>query len=753
MQRIPLNQSLQIELDKLPSIPHALLELLKVIRDTDVSFTKISEIIQTDPALTTRVMSIANAPGRYQWSQYKDFNRLIVALGLKMVKFIAINSSVQQFFSKFNVDDQRVLARFWQTSLTTASLARALAHITGYVNEDEAYIAGLLHKLGELVCLTHNTDDYVLRIKELQADISDKSLLDIEFQQTTLEQEFVGASIPEIGAWIINGFDRDTLLGDAILFQREAAEQLIGAPHLVQLISTAHKLSSLVETHVVEQQSAGWKDSVFSEVSAVFDLNQPLLEELLANCRSEVVATAKEMCIRISDDTTSSLDNEAIQTELADNIRTIALSGSLQQIDVSHLESRSEKQLIVQIMQNLKVLFDLSNCIFLACDENSRQLHARYGTNTEEQLLTQFNITLDATETLPVQALLKRVPLSSQDKSESDKKSVLDRQLLRLLDTEEILCIPLLESFTNPVNNSEVTNNDRFGVLVAGVSSIRLQKLKREKGLLYEFSRASSEIISHDRNMTQQIQSAIEEEKSLQSLQIRKLVHEANNPLGVIRNYLLILSHKLADSQDSKLQGQLEILMEEVERVGNIVLRIRETPEKNSTANQQVNINDLVNRLLSIFNESLFLKAGIIAKMNLDTSIPPMESNANSLKQILTNLFKNAVEAMPDGGKINISTRDRVNYNGEQFIELCIADNGPGIALEILPNLFSPVSSTKTGEHSGLGLSIIKNLVNDLGGTIRGSNRSSYSLSSVSQQQDIRGAEFVILIPRKPVLN
>ncbi len=349
--------------------------------------------------------------------------------------------------------------------------------------------------------------------------------------------------------------------------------------------------------------------------------------------------------------------------------------------------------------------------------------------------------------------MLKRVPLSSQDKSESDKKSVLDRQLLRLLDTEEILCIPLLESFTNPVNNSEVTNNDRFGVLVAGISSIRLQKLKREKGLLYEFSRASSEIISHDRNMTQQIQSAIEEEKSLQSLQIRKLVHEANNPLGVIRNYLLILSHKLADSQDSKLQGQLEILMEEVERVGNIVLRIRETPEKNSTANQQVNINDLVNRLLSIFNESLFLKAGIIAKMNLDTSIPPMESNANSLKQILTNLFKNAVEAMPDGGEINISTRDRVNYDGEQFIELCIADNGPGIALEILPNLFSPVSSTKTGEHSGLGLSIIKNLVNDLGGTIRGSNRSSYSLSSVSQQQDIRGAEFVILIPRKPVLN
>ncbi|MCK5649112.1 MAG: HDOD domain-containing protein [Gammaproteobacteria bacterium] len=747
MQQSPLNQSLHIELDKIPSMPYVLLQLLEVIRDPDVSFTEITEIIQADPALTTRVMSIANSAAYYQWDQNKDFNRLLVALGLKMVKTIAINSAVQQFFSQFNVDNEGMLARFWQTSLTTASIARALAHLTGYHHEDEAYIAGLLHKLGELACLMHNADEYIQKINAVQA----ASLYELESQRSRIEQDFIGASIPEIGAWIINDFDKDSILSDAVLYQRESAEQIMGTPHLVQVINLAHKLAMLSEPAVVESQTSTFvlenKESVFEEVSRVFGLNQPLLEEMLARSHSEFLDTAKKMGIKISAENSVELDNEQIQLALAENVRTIALSSSLQQINGCRLERRPEKELIEQIMQNLKVLFALSNCLFLAYDDETRQLKGRYGTNRQARLLTHFNISLDASVTLPVQALLKGIPVSSKDslqnslqeEAEQDKKSVLDRQLLRLMDAQEMLCIPLFDKL----------NNKKFGVLVAGISAVRLQAIRREKGLLYEFSKAASEVISQDRVMAEQLRAAVEEEKSLQSLQIRKLVHEANNPLGVIRNYLQILSLKLADSQDSKLQGQLEILMEEVERVGNIVLRIRETPQKKEADNNKVDINELINQLILIFKESLFLKSGIVAHLNLDSSIPLIKSNANSLKQILTNLFKNSAEAMPDGGEINISTRDQVNFNGEQFIELRISDNGPGIPKEILNNLFKPVKSTKSGEHSGLGLSIIKNLVNDLGGTIGGSNRYSLQPSSVSIKQESKGAEFIILLPRR----
>ena len=731
MQQSSLNKTLQIDTEKLPSIPQALLKLLEIISDPDVELLQISQIIQSDPALTARILSVANSGAYCQWNEFKDFHRLVVVLGLDMVKTITINSAVQQFFSQFNVDDKGLLANFWKTSLTAACIARNLAHITGYTNKDEAYIAGLLHKTGELICFMHNAEDYQRQSKNLQSRFQGDSLAVLEEQRSIMEKEFIGSDIPEIGAWIIQQFDQKTLLGDAILYQREPVEKLSGAPRLVQLINLAHKLS----------EPSINKELADTEVSSMFDLSQALLEDLMEKSRAEVEVTAKSLGIKIKDDNIIETDNEAVQIKLAENVRAIALSSSLQQI-CAH---RSEKELIERIMQNLKVLFGLTKCIYLEFNQQSNGLQAQYGMNVEMEQLEPFHIPMDASVTLPIKSLLRAVPIFSNDAQENSKKSVLDRQLRRLLNSKELLCIPLLESLFDRHSMSK----EKYGVLVVGVSANNFQSLKREKGLLYEFSRSASEVIFRDKTTAQRIKSVIEEEQSQQSLTIRKLVHEANNPLGVIRNYLQILSQKLKDYEDEKLQGQLEILMEEVERVGNIVLRIRETPEHSSISNNQVNINELINRLLSIFQDSLFIKAGINTIVNLDAAIPIIQSNANSVKQILTNLLKNAVEAMPDGGEIQITTRDQINFNGEQFIELCITDNGPGIPEVIMKNLFNPVQSTKSKKHSGLGLSIIKNLINDLGGTIRGSNRHAGHVSVNLDQKEITGAEFIILLPRK----
>ncbi len=739
MQQSEINQSLNIELEKIPSMPRALLQLLEVIRDPDARFTEITEIIQSDPALTARVMSIASSGSYYQWSQNKDFNRLLVAMGLKMVKNIAINSAVQQFFSQFNVDDEGMLAQFWQTSLVTASIAKALAHMIGYANEDEAYITGLLHNIGELVCLMHDASAYAKQKTSSENTEQTDSISELKSQQSKMEQAFIGASIPEIGCFIIHGFDKESMMGDAVLYQREPAEQIMGAHHLVQIINLASKLSSLSNNYIPED-----KPAIFKEVSHVFDLNQPLLEEMLVTSYAYFLDTAKKMGVSISDDNKIELDDERVQIELADNVRTIALSSSLQQINACRLDSRSEKELTTQIIQNLKMLFGLSQFIFLRYDEQSNQLSNQLTDlpNTKEKSRAQFNLSMDADRVLPVLAMKKGVPITSHDSLYTDssqhKKTVLDRQLLRAMDTEEMLCIPLQDK----------ANNKKYGVIVAGTSVLKLQKIKSEKGLLYEFSKAASDVITQDRLLAEKLQSVMDDQHSLQSLQIRKLVHEANNPLGVVRNYLQVLSLKLADSHDEKLQGQLEILMAEVERVGNIVLRIREVPEKPEMDTNKVDINLTINQLISIFQDSLFLKSGVVANIGLDSSIPLIISNSNSLKQILTNLFKNAVEAMPDGGEINISTRDQVNFNGEQFIEIRVSDTGPGMPKDVLNHLFSPVKSSKSSEHSGLGLSIIKNLVNDLGGTIGGSNGHSMQRPNDTMSQENKGAEFIILLPR-----
>ncbi|MCP3851762.1 MAG: HDOD domain-containing protein [Gammaproteobacteria bacterium] len=754
---------MKIELEKIPSIPHALLRLLEVIRDPDSSFSAITEIIQTDPALTARVMSTASSGEFFQWRNNngkKDLNRLVVAIGLKRVKTLAINSVVQQFFSQFNVDNENLLAHFWQTSMTTAIIAQSLAHITSCVSEDEAYIVGLLHNIGELVCFMHDADTYT----GLKQQITNKSQVllinEIAEQKSELELNFIGTSIPEIGHLIIQGFEPGSIMADAVLYQRESAEQLGGSSYLIQVINMASKLAMLNDKQVNKVNKSENQSIVFEEISQVFGLNQPLLEEMMVNSHSEFLKAAKNMGISVNETQEVEFNNEQVQLDLADNVRTIALSSSLQQIKSEQLKGRTEQELIEQIIQNLKLLFGLSHFIYLTYVEDKHELKGvqiGFGVNSElnhptnkrvSELVSQLKLSMDSNKSLPVQAIQKGVPLTSSYCSENTPEShcvnkesmaVVDRQVLSSLGSQELLCVPLLSQ----------CKKEKYGVIVAGLSLHQLQKIKCEKGLLYEFSRAASEVIEQELSVTEQINNILEEKTQLQTLEIRKLVHEANNPLGVIRNYLQILSMKLEDSKEKKLQGQLDILMSEVERVGNIVLKIRDIPKQLDLEANNVDINLIISQLLSIFKESLFLKSKVVEKLTLDDSIPIIKSNADNLKQILTNLFKNAVEAMPEGGELSISTRDHINVNGEPFIELRVLDSGPGIPKEILSHLFHPVKSTKSGEHSGLGLSIIKNLVNDLGGTIGGSNHQC--LPSVSNGQENHGAEFVILLPRKPI--
>lgn len=134
---------------------------------------------------------------------------------------------------------------------------------------------------------------------------------------------------------------------------------------------------------------------------------------------------------------------------------------------------------------------------------------------------------------------------------------------------------------------------------------------------------------------------------------------------------------------------------------------------------------------------SLLVSRRIETRLELDEQLPPVVSRRNTLKQILINLMKNAIEAMGAAGELRLRTQDYVYFDDRAFIEIVVSDNGPGIAPHILAQLFQPVQSTKGGEHSGLGLSIVNSLVKQLDGRI--SCRSN----------ETHGTRFQLLLPRE----
>jgi len=133
-----------------------------------------------------------------------------------------------------------------------------------------------------------------------------------------------------------------------------------------------------------------------------------------------------------------------------------------------------------------------------------------------------------------------------------------------------------------------------------------------------------------------------------------------------------------------------------------------------------MDLNQLVREVLDLYRSSE-LKTQILEQLSSDDT--RIDGDSGRLRQLLHNLLKNALEAVKDVEEPRITVTTRV-IDGETVsqVELCVDDNGPGIEAGVLENIFEPYISTKP-KGSGLGMAIVKKIVEEHGGTISAANR------------------------------
>ena len=281
----------------------------------------------------------------------------------------------------------------------------------------------------------------------------------------------------------------------------------------------------------------------------------------------------------------------------------------------------------------------------------------------------------------------------------ADQFPVVDAQVARLMGSDAMLCEPLgLEGKT------------QF-VLVAGNVPEEVRTYPAWKELLQSLSSRMAQLQG-------QALPRASDPDAIPRQEVRKAVHEASNPLTIIRNYVDLLSTKFAKDNDT--QRDLAIIGDEIERVAGILHKLgakQEAHEAMADPGTWVDVNQIISELVRMSLDTLFLPNKVNVQIDLDPAMGSIVTHRDQLKQVLLNLAKNAVEAMPRGGRLTFASA-QAEHGGRACAVIAVHDTGPGLPKQVREQLFQPASTTKGGNHAGLGLYISQNLIKSMGGDI-----------------------------------
>jgi signal transduction histidine kinase len=271
---------------------------------------------------------------------------------------------------------------------------------------------------------------------------------------------------------------------------------------------------------------------------------------------------------------------------------------------------------------------------------------------------------------------------------------------------------------TKPIDHSEVL--------------LRIKNLVENRFLHQELQKQNEQLEEQVRDRTALLEQTLRQLKSAQENVVRQerlsalgmmasgIAHDFNNALTMVLGYSELLLPHLQQHAPAKERGYLHHVISAAQDATHVVSRLREfyRPAGSNDIRVAVNLNDIVTQTVSLTSpkwSSERLAEGVQIQIVTDlASIPTVLGSAAELREALTNLIFNAVDAMPDGGQITIRTL--ATDQGE--VSLSVSDTGMGMSEEERERCLEPFFTTKGERGTGLGLAVVYGIIHRHGGSI-----------------------------------
>jgi signal transduction histidine kinase len=700
----------------LPFNEYVLARLLVALDDRTTSTQALADLLLCDPALALHVLASAGPfPAAVEPSQSISMEACLGVLGRDMLRALALLQLGKQLGNGTLPYPRSVLTRIWGRSVLCAELASRLARALNQPGEP-AYLAGLLHQIGKLVLLRSRGEAYARILTSLRRDA----------ELVRAEREAIETTHAAVGAAWVEASGLPGFVADALRFLHEPVERLGDTPCVVRAVMVG---SALVEDGVTDATRRIAADLTGLGASAIARLFEDAMGAARGNPAGiEILDSASAVSAEaerglVGGDLSLQVSAPAVPRtagKVRELVSAVAHAG-LHEVMRQALSTAENQQVAISRVRRLsRLLTGLKRqFFFLAAAHDQRLIGLAAGEDPAS--LAKLSVSLEGSPSLLAHAVRDRRPTRAMG-LELERSAAIDRVLARMMDSGGLLCLPMTEAASVlgvlvvglPSDWREPCDDEALLARVAALAGEALARVGREAG--YE-ERNRTELTERFRAVG------------------RRVVHEAGNPLSIVKNYLKLLKDKIGDT--GQFGEELTVLNEELDRVARIIHRMGDPFAVDLEEPARLDLNSVVQELMLLCKDTLFSKRGIEVVQQLDPQLPPLHGDVGAVKQIALNLLTNAAEAMANGGRLGVMTADNVNFGGELFVLLQISDTGGGVPAEVMQRLFKPGTTTKGAGHEGIGLAESASILQRLGGRI------------LCRSSPGRGTIFLTLLPRR----